>query len=198
MNRKQFIATAGRLALATGAIGSASLLVPGVHAAVGDEKRSGSQPGDKASFVARRKIHEYAGFISAPPERVFPLLCPVREYEWLDGWKCRMIYSDSGVAEDNCMFETNNLEGRMTWVVSRYEPSRRIEFVTFVPDRMTQRLSIMLEAQGSSTRIHWTRKFTGLSDEGNQAIEYWQPEWDRAITEKLEYFLTKGTMLRNG
>jgi hypothetical protein len=31
---------------------------------------------------ARRATTEYSGDIGAPPEAVFPLLCPVREYEW--------------------------------------------------------------------------------------------------------------------
>ena len=35
----------------------------------------------------------------APPDRVFPLLCPVREYDWIDGWECRMVYAETGVAE---------------------------------------------------------------------------------------------------
>src|SRR6266540_2991762 len=38
---------------------------------------------------------------------VFPLLCPVREYEWFNGWKCTMVYSESGVAENNNVFYTN-------------------------------------------------------------------------------------------
>ena len=40
--------------------------------------------------------------IEAPPARVFPLICPVRETEWLDGWgeQLEVIHSDSGLAED--------------------------------------------------------------------------------------------------
>lgn len=196
MNRKQFLVTTGKLAMAACASAGANLLVPALHAATADEKPGAGKSTGKADFSGRRTIHEYTGFISAVPERVFPLLCPVREYEWLDGWHCRMIYTDSGVAEDNCIFETNFNEGRMTWVVSRYEPSRHIEFVTFVEGLMSQRLSIVLETHSTGTRIHWTRKFTGLTDEGNKSIDYWPPELDRTITEKLDYFLTKGVMLR--
>jgi len=37
----------------------------------------------------------YAQNIHAPPQAVFPLLCPVREGEWLDGWaeECEVIHS---------------------------------------------------------------------------------------------------------
>ena len=44
-------------------------------------------------FTARRIIHTYRQTIDATPEKVFPLLCPVREAEWLDGWQYAMIYS---------------------------------------------------------------------------------------------------------
>ncbi len=200
MNRKTFLATAGRFAITACAVGGASLLACASESDLDtvEAQNGGGSTGGKDGFVAKRQLHEYTGVISAPPERVFPLLCPVREYEWLDGWRCRVIYSESGVAEDNCVFETNHKEGPMTWVVSRYEPPRRIEFVTFVPGRLTERLSIALEAAGSGTKIRWTRKFTGLSEQGNQGLSYWQTDWDRALTDKLEYFLANGRMLRNG
>jgi hypothetical protein len=44
--------------------------------------------------------------LNAPPEEVFPLLCPVREHEWLEGWQCEMIHTASGIAEKDCIFST--------------------------------------------------------------------------------------------
>jgi hypothetical protein len=29
----------------------------------------------------------------AAPAQVFPLLCPVREYEWLPHWRCELLHS---------------------------------------------------------------------------------------------------------
>jgi hypothetical protein len=49
-------------------------------------------------FEARRVSCEYTQTNDASPEIVFPLLCPVREAEWVPDWKYRMIYSQSGVA----------------------------------------------------------------------------------------------------
>jgi hypothetical protein len=39
------------------------------------------------SFTAKRVTHTYTQKLDATPERVFPLLCPVREAEWADGWQ---------------------------------------------------------------------------------------------------------------
>jgi hypothetical protein len=76
-------------------------------------------------FTANRVVKEYVHEVHARPEKVFPLLCPVREYEWIEGWNCDMLYSESGVAEDNCVFRTHLPDrGEATWVVSKYDRAR--------------------------------------------------------------------------
>ena len=76
-----------------------------------------------------RVSRAYTMTVEADAQTVFPLLCPVREYDWIEEWRCSMVYSESGVAEVGCVFLTE-LPGRgvETWIVSRYEPSRAIEF----------------------------------------------------------------------
>jgi hypothetical protein len=46
-----------------------------------------------------RVTRTYLQKIQAPPEEVFPLLCPVRETEWVRGWDPIVVYSHSGLAE---------------------------------------------------------------------------------------------------
>ncbi len=41
------------------------------------------------TFKAKRVSHEYTQTNDAPPDEVFPLLCPVRESEWVPGWQYR-------------------------------------------------------------------------------------------------------------
>ncbi len=55
-----------------------------------------------------RKIKAHTILLEAAPETVFPLLCPVREYDWIESWHCRMVYSKSGFAEQDCIFQTNS------------------------------------------------------------------------------------------
>ena len=45
------------------------------------------------SFVAKRVTRSYRQQIDGSPTEVFPLLCPVRERDWLHGWDCDMVYS---------------------------------------------------------------------------------------------------------
>ncbi len=48
----------------------------------------------------------YTQHLDAPPELVFPLLCPVRETEWVIDWKPKVVFSESGLAEADCVFIT--------------------------------------------------------------------------------------------
>jgi hypothetical protein len=43
----------------------------------------------------KRTLKKHTIVLEANPNAVFPLLCPVREYEWIESWKCDLIYSDS-------------------------------------------------------------------------------------------------------
>ncbi len=149
-----------------------------------------------SGFRGKRAKTDYTHEVDAPPEKVFPLLCPVREYEWVEGWSCQMVFSESGVAEENCIFQRGGApHGLSTWCVTRYEPPARIEFVVVSADMVT-RLVITLERTGRGTRLHWMHLFTGLTDHGNAHIGDRTVEHDRALGEQLNYFLKTGKMLR--
>jgi len=154
------------------------------------------------TFTADRRVREGRMALNAAPEAVFPLLCPVREYEWIDVWDCRMVYTGSGVAEADCVFTTDFAHhgGAETWVVSRYEPPRAIEFVRFSPGQKVVRLAVTLTLMGSDrTTATWKKVFTGLSDAGNRFIETAAGElFDLEVARieaLLNHFLDTGTML---
>ncbi len=125
------------------------------------------------TFVAQRMKRSYTHTIDASPSEIFPLLCPVREYDWIEGWACEMVYSESGVAENNCIFKTDlPHEGKEVWIVSRYEKDRAIEFVRVTHDLKVNKLDISLESDGNgSTTLVWTQTFTGMSDDGNEIVK---------------------------
>jgi len=53
-----------------------------------------------------RVTRTFTQHLVAEPSRVFPLLCPVREADWLEGWDPLLIVSESGIAEPDCVFVT--------------------------------------------------------------------------------------------
>jgi hypothetical protein len=140
--------------------------------------------------------------VPAPPDRVFPLLCPVREYDWIATWRCEMLHTSTGVAAPDCVFRTDSGDGAtpMTWVVSRYEPARRIEFTCFVPERLVMRLDVALEAVGdAATRLDWSRRFVSLGPEGDRLLEARaaaHADQMRGLQRALRHYLRTGTSWR--
>lgn len=148
---------------------------------------------------AVRKPFEFTYDVSAEPEVVFPLLCPVREYEWLDGWECEMVYTQSGVAESGCVFKTCFGGLPETWHVNVYEPARRIEYLVFAPDNLITRLTIELKRAGERrTQLRWSRLFTSFSPDGKAHADAWTPDRERELGVRLEHFLKTGEMLKRG
>ena len=124
---------------------------------------------------AGRITRTYRQRIEATPDRVFPLLCPVREAEWLDGWReaYRMIHSASGVAEDGCIFRTqSNGRAETIWMITRHDPRERIvEFVRVTTGLVATRLAIEVkEASKASSSVNITYTFTPLSPEGVEFV----------------------------
>ena len=149
----------------------------------------------KASRVELEAVQHLGGL----PEEVFPLLCPVREREWLEGWQCEVIHTVSGLAEEGCIFSTTDPESgaRDIWLISRHQPPREIEFIRF-DGRRVIRYSICLKNNGEGgTVAQWRQAvtatdggtLTGLSQESFAAMV--------AVDEAaLNHFLQTGEMLK--
>lgn len=118
--------------------------------------------------TGKRILRTHAMTLHFPAGDIFPLLCPVREYDWLPHWHCRLVYSSSGFAELGCVFQTDfgDQYGCETWVVSQYETDRAIAFVRSGKDRTT-RYTITLTPEHDTTTLLWQQELTGLSGQGN-------------------------------
>ncbi|HTX74355.1 MAG TPA: SRPBCC family protein [Rectinemataceae bacterium] len=100
--------------------------------------------------------------LGACAERVFPLLCPVLEYEWLPGWSCTMIYADSGRAERDAVFTTRErMHRRAVWTLITYEAPRLVEYLIVGGKDLVIRLSISLRGSGPErSEVEWRMLFT--------------------------------------
>jgi hypothetical protein len=154
---------------------------------------------DESRFKSRRLTRDYRQTISATPEKVFPLLCPVREADWLEGWNYNMIYSMSGLVEDGAVFSTP-LKGEedTVWVVTHHDPViHAVDFVRFTPGSRTCVLKIIVTSKDDSTSyvdIRYT--YTGITPEGNDFIDGFSEEafieamifWEKS----MNYYLKTG------
>lgn len=121
--------------------------------------------------TALRLVRTFVQDILAPPEAVFPLLCPEREKEWLPGWDARIIHSVSGFAERGAVFETAHGDARTLWLVAEYDPPRRIAFARWQPDGVLAHIEIVLARQhtgGTAVGICYT--FTAVDGSGAKTI----------------------------
>lgn len=158
---------------------------------------------DVADFQGKRAIREFVQTDNAAPEKVFPLLCPVREAEWVPGWEYRLIHSTSGFAELGCVFTTPNDDGSATtWMTIEYEPARRVGFVWVWPKMVAARLRFELEPASGKTHLHARYEYTGLSEKGNAEVERYTGEWFAGKMKKFEaalnHYLTTGKMIAAG
>lgn len=139
---------------------------------------------------------------NAPPKVTFPLLCPVREAEWLSEWKYSLQYSVSGLIEEGCVFTTHVADGPDTvWYVTKHDPvNYAIEFVRVTPGKQVARIGIHLHASDDEkTSAEIDYEFTMPGDASDEQFDQeltttfiaYMTYWERA----LNYFLETGRCL---
>ena len=150
-----------------------------------------------------RATHSYRQRLHAVPARVFPLLCPVRETEWADGWLPELVITSSGVAERDCVFITPDKFGNAIWYVTRHEPARWfVEMLKIVPGLTACRLEIQLSENGDGCFADITYSHTSMSSAGDEFVatftaDYYQ-RFMQAWETELNYFLKTGSRLTGG
>jgi hypothetical protein len=137
----------------------------------------------------RYRFH-YEMVLPALPGEVFPLLCPILEYDWLNGWNCTMIFSESGVAEDNCIFYNSTgfpLYKKKIFQVIDYRQGEHIEFLIFINRIGSIRFSLGLkEMEGNRTLMLCNYLLTGHTRMGNKQFKRFREKQIEKDVKKLE------------
>ncbi len=153
------------------------------------------------NFKSKRIVRSGTCRFNASPECIIPLLCPVREKEWVGGWDYRMIYSDSGLNEKGCTFKNRFFGGEALWTVVSYSKENyEFEAVIFVKNRLVVNFYIKLNKNdGGTTDARITQTFTALSGKGNKFIgnntEEKYAKTMAGIEKSMNYFLEHGRMI---
>lgn len=145
-----------------------------------------------------RAIRTYVQDLAAPPARVFPLLCPVRETEWVEGWDPIFVASASGLAEADCVFVTRGAPQDAVWYVVRHEPPREVEFVKITPGVTACRITISLTPSGPDrTAARVTYAHTAIGEAGRSFVEGFTEAFYREFMRRWEDALN-GHLIREG
>jgi len=143
----------------------------------------------------------YTQRLVAPPFRVFPLLCPVREADWLDGWDPPAVFSESGVAEPDCVFLTEASPGHAIWYITRHEPANGfVEMIKITPAVTACRLTIQLRPAAGGSEATISYSYTSLGIAGDAFVASFTEEHYRQFMrdweERINHHLSDGTLLR--
>jgi hypothetical protein len=148
-----------------------------------------------------RATRTYTQRLVGEPAAVFPLLCPVREADWIEGWDPSMVLSSSGVAEPDCVFTTPAGEGEAIWYITRHEPGNNfVEMLKITPNLTACRLTIRVRpAEGGSEAVV-TYSHTSLGPEGDAFVSAFTEEHYRGFMQdwerRMNHYLTHGSALR--
>jgi hypothetical protein len=150
-----------------------------------------------------RVTHTYTQRLVAPPAAVFPLLCPVREADWIDGWNPLQVLSHSGLAEPDCVFVTDAEPYDAVWFITRHEPERGfVEMIKVTPDVTACKLTIQVRAAGAGCEADVTYSHTSLGPQGDVFVASFTAEYYvqfmREWEERMNHYLVHGTALRAG
>jgi hypothetical protein len=141
-----------------------------------------------------RVTHTYRQQLLAPADAVFPLLCPVREAEWAEGWLPNLVLSTSGVAEPDCVFTTPAGDGEAVWYVTRHEPEGcYVEMLKITPGETACRLRIQLLEGPSAGQCYAdvTYSHTSLGPAGDTYVAGFTADYYRGFMQQWELELNR-------
>ena len=165
-------------------------------------RRSPQKPTKAMKIIEpNRAVRTYTQHLIGTPEAVFPLLCPVREADWIRGWNPGLVVSLSGVAEADCVFTTPTTPDDAIWYITRHEPHTGfIEMLKITPRLTACRLSIQLRRAANGCDAQITYSQTSLGPEGDRFVATFTEEYYAQFMldweSRLNHFLRTGVALQ--
>lgn len=162
-----------------------------------------------------RISRSYTQNIQGTPGVVLTLLCPVREAEWIEGWDPIEVFSNSGLAEADCVFTTRvpsdpgsdhpGLPRQAVWYVTKHDAGRgEVEMIKITPKITACKLFIELAPKMNAggdvgTEVTITYTHTSLGSKGDAFLEAFTEESFardmRAWELRMNHFLKHSTRL---
>ena len=142
--------------------------------------------------------------IKANADAIFKLACPVEELKWIRGWEYELIYSDSGINENNCIFK-EKLSGLLL-----FDGAVETHWQTTTYDKTARRFHALLmfgglatckfewDVKESDTGVHtatWRVTLTSLGDEFNEDLTGKLTYWLEFLSSCAKHYCETGEML---
>ena len=153
----------------------------------------------QSPFKSKRNVQTFSGTFETTVEALFPLFCPAREADWIPGWDCDLVYTDSGYAEKDCIFETDEscAVGDGLWVFVGFEVNRHVEFVRVQQDLVTHACITVGDNGDGTVTATWHVVSTGLTDKGNAEVEGMSSTaHSQPLVRMIEHYLKTGKAIK--
>jgi hypothetical protein len=147
-----------------------------------------------------RATHTYTQHLVGEPAAVFPLLCPVRETDWIEGWNPLLVISSSGLAEPDCVFTTSAQPTDAIWYITRHDPHAGfVEMLKITPQVTACRITIQLRGVTGGCEADVTYSHTSLGSQGDEFVASFTEAFYRKFMQDWEshinHYLRHGTAL---
>lgn len=118
-----------------------------------------------------RKTLTYNLRLSGDHLAIFKAFCPIAEEAWVPDWSCNMLYSETGIAEKNCLFTTaHSGMPDMIWVCTEYDLGNAVEYLRVVPEHFVTSIRILTQREEDITACQVTYTHTALTNAGARHI----------------------------
>lgn len=145
---------------------------------------------------AHRVSYTYEQTINGTINEIMPLYCPVRELEWCENWNPKVVYSNSGVVEKDCIFVTTHGDVDVVWVVTEYDIAKGyVKMFYHVPQVLVTKLEIQVTAISENTsKAVLIYSKTSLGETGDTILdkftrkeyEIMMDSWEKAMNHYLK------------
>ena len=148
-----------------------------------------------------RKMHRCTQVWEGTRDEVFPLLCPVKEKDWVPDWDPKLVISNSGVMEQECLFVEEDTPSDAIWVVSKHDPVKfEVAMYRIVPEVIVGRFAVtLLSEEGNTTNASVSYEQTALGKDGEKIVNEFTAEsfaeFMDEFTLAINHYLTTGKMI---
>lgn len=143
----------------------------------------------------------YEQTINGTIKEIMPLYCPVRELDWCENWNPKVVYSNSGLVEKDCIFITLHEDVDILWIVTDYDIEKgHVEMFYQIPNALVTKLEIQATPIGENkTKALLSYSKTSLGKLGDKIIkEFTKEEYDKMMDsweKAMNHYLKTGQML---
>lgn len=130
--------------------------------------------------------------IKAHPQEVFSFICETKDNNIYSSSPSELVYSLSGLAEDNCVFRNGNTNDKneSLWIISSFDPGNEIQFVKHSQLSLSLIKVNLSEIDNSKCTVEIIYSITYLSEKVTSDKDI-KNEVNEEIKRLKDFFITK-------